>query len=189
MVQTKPLLTPREYLTLERAAEEKSEYIDGEMVAMPRVNIWHSLILVNLIGEIHGQLRQRSGEVYPSIMRLHIPGTGLYTYPDVTVVLDFPRFTDQEEDNLLNPTLLIEILSPASKAYDRGKKFEHYKTIDSLAEYVLVSQDTPWVEQRLRQDNNNWHIATTSGLDQKVILSSIGCELELAKIYQKIPLG
>lgn len=186
MVETKPQLTPEEYLALERAAETKSEYTDGEMVAMPRVNLWHSLILVNLIGEIHGQLRQRSGDVYPNIMRLHIPGTGLYTYPDVTVVIDTPRFTDQEEDNLLNPTLLIEILSPASEAYDRGKKFEHYKTIDSLAEYVLVFQDTPQVEQRVRQDNGNWHSETTSGLDQTVILSSIGCELELAKIYRKV---
>jgi Uma2 family endonuclease len=186
MVATKPRLTPEEYLAIERRAETKSEYLDGEMFPMTGGSFRHNVIVANLVGELYKQLEGRSLTVVPSDLRVRISATGLYTYPDVAVVAGKPVLESHVIDVLLNPLLIVEVLSPTTEAYDRGKKFEHYKTIDSLAEYVLVFQDTPHVEQRVRQDNGDWHFETISGLDQKVILSSIGCELALAKIYLKV---
>ena len=177
-----------EYLRLERLSETKSEYRNGAMVPMPRQNYRHCLIVTNLISEISQQLKHRPEEVYPGNLRIHALATGLYTYADLTVASS-PRLEDEEQDTLLNPTLIIEILSPSTEAYDRGKEFEHYDTIESLAEYVLVSQDTPRVEQYVRQDGGRWLFTATSGLDAKVVLPSISCELALAEIYDKVPFG
>ncbi|HYU32809.1 MAG TPA: Uma2 family endonuclease [Thermoanaerobaculia bacterium] len=187
-VQTKARLSPQEYLDIERRAETKSEYLDGAMFAMTGVSRRHSLVTTNLTRELSQRLLDRPCEVHSSDLRVYIPATGLYTYPDLAVVCGEPQFEDDQElDTLLNPTLIVEVLSPTTEAYDRGKKFEHYDSIGSLAEYVLVSQTTPRVEQLVRQEGGHWLFTGTSGLDGKVILSSIGCELELAKIYHKVP--
>ena len=189
-ILTKTRISPEEYLAIERRAETKSEYLDGEMFAMTGGSFPHNIIVGNLVGELRQGLKGRSCTVVPSDLRAHIPATGLYTYPDVTVVCGEPRFEEgQEMDTLLNPSLIIEVLSPTTEAYDRGKKFEHYDTIESLAEYVLVSQTTPRVEQFTRQEGGRWLFTATSGLDAKVLFSSIGCELALAEIYHKVPLG
>lgn len=188
-VRTRPRLTPEEYLAIERAAETKSEYLDGEMFPMTGGTRRHGLVITNLMRELSQKLKGSSCEVYPNDMRVHIPVTGLYTYPDAAVVADVPSFLDGVSDTLLNPTLIIEVLSPTTEAYDRGKKFQHYKAIDSLTEYVLVAQETPRVERHARQDDGRWSVEIISGLDQKVVLSSVGCELSLAEIYDKVPLG
>jgi Uma2 family endonuclease len=180
-------ISPEEYLELERHAETRSEYLEGEVFAMTGGSFGHNVIVGNLVGELRQQLKGRSCTVSPSDLRVHIPATGLYTYPDVVAVCGEPRFGDREIDTLLNPILIIEILSPTTEAYDRGKKFEHYDTIESLAEYVLVSQETPRVEQYVRQDGGHWLFTATSGLDGKVVLPSVGCELSLAEIYHKVP--
>jgi Uma2 family endonuclease len=187
--QTRPRLTPEEYLAIERQAETRSEYLDGEMFAMTGGSLHHNLIVSNLVRELSLQLKKRPCQVYPSDLRVHIPATGLYTYPDVIVVCGEPRLEDQHLDSLLNPTLIVEVLSPTTEAYDRGKKFEHYQTIQTLSEYVLVSQDSFRVEQYLRQDGNRWLLTTTAGLDGRVALPSVQCELALAEIYDKVKLG
>lgn len=184
--QPKPYLTPEDYLAIERQAETKSEYLDGEMFAMTGGSCWHSLAIGNLVRELSLQLRKRPCQVYPSDLRVHIPATGLYTYPDVIVVCGEPRFQDEHQDTLLNPTVIIEVLSPTTEAYDRGKKFQHYQSIESLAEYLLVSQSEPRVEQFLRQDDNRWLLTTTTGLKAVLTLPSIQCELALAEVYEKI---
>lgn len=184
-----PRLTPEEYLVIERQADIKSEYLDGEMFAMSGASRWHNLVTTNLSRELSTQLKRRACEVYSSDQRVHIPATGLYTYPDVVVVCGEPRFEDGLLDTLLNPKLIIEVLSPTTEDYNRGKKFEHYQSVDSLAEYLLVDPARPRVEHYLRQDGNQWLLTVLEGLDSTVPLPSIQCELPLAEIYDKVVFG
>jgi Uma2 family endonuclease len=187
--QSKPHLTPEEYLAIERHAEVRSEYLDGEMFAMTGGSFPHNLIVANVVGELRQQLKKRPCQVLPSDLRVHIPATGLYTYPDVVVVCGDARFEDQFVDTLLNPILLVEVLSPTTEAFDRGKKFEHYRSIPSLAEYLLIAQDEPRVEQYLRQDGNRWLLTVISGLEGTLALPSIECALALAEVYDKVSFG
>jgi Uma2 family endonuclease len=187
--QPKPSLTPEEYLAIDRQAEIRSEYLDGEMFAMAGGSYAHNVIVGNLVGEIRQQLKGRPCTVCPSDQRVHIPETGLYTYTDVVVVCGEPRFEDEHRDVLLNPILIVEVLSTTTEAYDRGKKFQYSQKIDSLAEYVLVAQDQHRVERFLRQDGNEWLLTTTTGLGSTVPLSSIQCTLALAEVYDKVEIG
>jgi Uma2 family endonuclease len=182
-------MAPEEYLEIERRAETRSEYLDGEMFAMSGASFAHNVIVANLIREVGQQLKRRPCQVLPSDLRLHIPATGLYTYPDVVVVCGEPRLENDHHDTLLNPTLLIEVLSPSSEAYDRGKKFEHYRSIESFVEYLLVAQDEPRIEQYLRQPAGRWLFTAVAGLDAAIALPSIQCELALAEVYDRVPLG
>ena len=179
------IFTPEEYLARERKALTKSEYRDGRIYAMPGASREHNLITVNVTGEFYIQLRTRSCEVYPSDMRVKVSAAGLYTYPDVIVVCDEPRFDDSHFDTLLNPTVLIEVLSPSTAAYDRGEKFRRYQYLDSLCEYVLISQDSVCVEHYLRQEQD-WDLTEFRSLDDVFQLTSIGCELSLRAIYAKV---
>ena len=190
-VHSKPYLTAEDYLALERASETKSEYLDGEMVEMTGASRWHNLIVMNVGAELRQQLKHRPCEVYSNDQRVRVPATGLYTYPDVVVACGEPRFEDDSLETLLNTTLILEVLSPSTESYDRGKKFEHYRTIGSLAEYLLVSQDEILVEQFVRQSGaagGTWLFTATSGRDAVVHLPSLGCSLALAEIYDKVPL-
>lgn len=187
--QPRPRLTPEEYLAVERRSETRSEYLNGEMFAMTGGSRNHNLIVLNIGRELSFQLKKRTCEVYASDQRVRVPATGLYTYPDVTVVCDEPQFEDEELDTLLNPTVLVEVLSPTTEAYDRGKKFEHYQTIPSLSEYLLVAQTSFRVEQYLRQDGNRWLLSAATGLGERIALPSIQCELVLAEVYEKVRLG
>jgi Uma2 family endonuclease len=185
--EPKPHLSPVEYLALDREAEERSEYLDGEMFAMAGGSREHALVAANLVGELRGQLRHRPCEVYGSDMRVWVEASGLYTYPDLSVVCGEPIFgPDGRRDILHNPTLLIEVLSPSSEAYDRGKKFEHYRAIPSFREYLLVSQESPLVDRFLRQESGIWLFSTAGGLDAEVELSSIGARLALSEVYAKV---
>ena len=179
------IFTPEEYLARERKALDKSEYRDGRIYAMPGASREHNLIAVNVTGEFYIQLRTRSCEVYPSDMRVKVSAAGLYTYPDVIVVCDEPRFDDTHFDTLLNPTVFIEVLSPSTAAYDRGEKFASYQKLDSLCEYVLISQDRVRVEHYLRQ-GQTWDLTEFRSLDDVFSLVSIGCELSLQAIYAKV---
>ncbi|HKV09458.1 MAG TPA: Uma2 family endonuclease, partial [Thermoanaerobaculia bacterium] len=139
-------------------------------------------------GELRQALKRSPCRVCPGDQRVHIPATGLYTYPDAVVVCGEPRFEDERLDTLLNPTLLVEVLSPSTEAYDRGKKFEHYRSIESLAEYLLVSQTEPRVEQFLRQEDGIWLFKAFAGLDATLLLPSLRCAVPLAEIYDKVEL-
>ncbi len=181
-------LTPLEYLEIERKAEYKSEYYRGEMFALAGASRRHNLLATNLSRELSQQLRSRPCEVYPSDMRVNVSSTGLYTYPDVIVVCSQPLFADGHFDTLLNPTLLAEILSPSTEAYDRGRKFEHYRTIESLQEYLLVAADRMRVDLYARQTDGRW-LLNTAGLAQETLeLRSIECTIRLADLYEKVEL-
>src|SRR3989442_7543846 len=149
-------LNPGQYLTLDRRAEFRSEYVDGDMVAMSGGSREHNLIVTNLVRELSFQLKGRPCEVYPSNMRVKVSATGLYTYPDVVVVCGEPKFEDENVDTLINPTLIAEVLSDSTEAYDRGAKFGHYRKVDSLTEYLLVAQKEPRIEQYVRQAAGPW---------------------------------
>lgn len=179
--------TPAEYLALERAAETKSEYLDGEIFAMAGASRRHNLITGNLIARLTLQLEKRPCEVYPSDMRVKVSATGLYTYPDVTVVCGEPTFEDDAFDILLNPTLLAEVLSKSTAGYDRGAKFDHYRTIPSLREVLFVDQDSIQVVQYARQDDDTWILSETQDLEGVLSFSSIAARLSMLEIYAKVP--
>jgi Uma2 family endonuclease len=181
---SKPL-TPGEYLEIERKAEIRSEFIAGRIYAMAGASRRHNLIAGNMLAALKTQLRGKPCESYMADMRVKVSPTGLYTYPDVIVVCGQPQFEDAFVDTLLNPTLLVEVLSETTEAYDRGEKFPQYRNLDSLREYVLVSQNKLRVENYLR-DGERWVLSEVHVLGESVSLASIGCEIALATIYEGV---
>ena len=179
-------MTETEFLAFERASEIKHEYLDGYVYTMTGASRAHNLICINAAATLHGQLRQKPCEIYANDMRVKVQATGLYTYPDLSVVYDEPQLAGGEFDTLLNPVLLIEVLSPSTESYDRGKKFQHYRQIDSLGDYVLIAQDSPRIERFTRQPDDTWLLADAVGLDASVELPSLGCTLALADVYEKV---
>ena len=187
--QPKPRYSVEEYLEIERAAEFKSEYIDGYIVAMSGASEPHNLIVTNVVSELRGQLKARDCRVYFSDMRIDVREQGLFAYPDVVVVCGDPELSDSKLDNLRNPVVIIEVLSKSTESYDRGVKFMKYRRIESLQEYLLVSQDTPLVERYVRQPNDHWLMSEALGLDAVVHMSSIDCDLKLVEAYDKVRLS
>jgi Uma2 family endonuclease len=186
MSSPKPtLLTPGEYLEIERKAEIRSEYIAGRIYAMAGASRRHNLIAGNLLAALKTQLRGKTCETYMADMRVNVSPTGLYTYPDVIAVCGQPQFEDAFVDTLLNPTLIVEVLSETTEAYDRGDKFAQYRSLDSLREYVLVSQNKLRVEDYLR-DGEHWVLSEVRVLGETIGLTSIGCEIQLAAIYEGV---
>ena len=185
-----PHYTPEQYLALERAAEYKSEYIYGQIYAMAGVSREHSLIAGNIFGELWSQLRGSSCEIHMSDVRLKVSPTGMYTYPDLMVACDEPCFEDASVDTLLNPTVIIEVLSPSTEGYERCDKFAHYRKLPSLMEYVLVSQDKAFVEHYARHSNGDgrWVLTDVIGLAATLHLTSIGCEVVLRDVYDRVSL-
>ena len=179
-------VTPEEYLASERQATYKSEYVNGEVFAMSGASPRHVLIVTNVVAELRQQLKQRPCTVYSTDLRVKVRPTGLYTYPDVIVVCGQPQFDEEQHDTLLNPTVLVEVLSESTKDYDRGGKFEHYRTLTSLAEYVLIAQDKHHVEHFVRQPDNRWLLAETNNLHDTIHLPSIVCDLALTEVYDKV---
>lgn len=184
--QPKTSITPEKYLAIERKAEYKSEYFNGEMFAMAGASERHALIVTNVVAELRGQLRHRPCTVYSTDLRVRVSPTGLYTYPDVIVVCGQAQFADDQKDTLLNPTLIVEVLSESTKDYDRGGKFEHYRTLASLSEYVLIAQDKYHVEHFVRQPDNRWLLSETNRLEDTIHLPSIDCALALTEVYDKV---
>jgi len=186
-VQAEQHISMEEYLAAERQAETKSEYWDGLVVAMSGASRAHNLIVVNIASELRMQLKGRDCEVYAGDMRLRIPSTNFYTYPDVIVVCGDPEFEDSEMDTLLNPTLIVEVLSKSTEDYDRGRKSAYYRSLGSLSEYLLVPQDQRPVEQYQRQASDRWMLTQINDRQSALHLSSIECELSLQEVYDKVP--
>ena len=178
--------TPEEYLAMEREAEFKSEYLDGEIIAMSGASERHNLIVANVTTELVIQLKKRACKVYTSGMRVDLRERYLYAYPDVVVVCGDARFRCDEMDNLLNPTLIIEVLSKSTEYYDRGRKFIKYRRIESLQEYLLVAPDEPRIEQYIRQPSNEWLLSEYNKPEMTIHLSSINCHLNLIDMYDKV---
>jgi Uma2 family endonuclease len=179
----RPRLTPEQYLEIDRKAEFKSEYYNGEMFAMSGGSRVHDWIAGQLGGLVWQHLRKSRCQFFNSNMRVHTPA-GLFTYPDLSVACGEPRFHDKEVDTLLNPVLLVEILSPSTEGYDRGRKSEMYRAIPTLRELVFIAQDRLHVELLRRIDAGPWILAEADGLQGSIELTSIGLTLRLAELYE-----
>jgi Uma2 family endonuclease len=184
--KAKIFITAEEYLALERGAEYKSEYLDGEIFAMTGASREHNLIAGNVFFSLKRQLQGRKCEIYMSDMRVRVRSKSLYTYPDVAVVCGESRFEDDHGDSLLNPVLIVEVLSKTTAAYDRTIKFGYYRTIETLDEYLLIAQEDHRVEQYVKQADGRWMVSDIISLQSKVELASVSCVLELKEIYDNV---
>lgn len=184
--QSQSRLTPEQYLEIERAAEFRSEFYAGHMYAMSGGSYRHAQIIGGLVGELRNALKQRPCSVVPIDLRLRVSPGGLYTYPDAIVICGEPKFADDQKDTMLNPTLIAEVLSPSTEAYDRGFKAAQYRTLVSLQEYVLVSQTEPRVEVFHRQSDGHWLLSEAIGIDAVCRFESLDCSIPLADVYDKV---
>jgi Uma2 family endonuclease len=182
----KPFVTPEEYLELERKAEFKSEYHDGKIYAMSGVSRWHDWINSQLSGLIYQHLRGSQCGWFTANMRVLVEASGLYTYPDLSVVCGKAQFADDRFDTLTNPILLVEILSPSTEDYDRGRKAAMYRKIPSLQELLLIAQGAYEVELHRRGTDGTWSLIEVSGLDATIELRSIGYTLRLSELYERV---
>ena len=186
-IAARTYLTPEEYIAAERKATLKSEYLSGEIVAMSGASDTHNLITMNVSAGLYNQLAERGCRVYASDMRVGIGAGVSYFYPDIAVTCDRPRFEDDALDILTNPQVIIEVLSTSTESYDRGEKFAHYRQLESLQEYILISQDRVRVEHYLRQ-GKQWLLSEFRTLEDVLLLVSIGAELPLHQIYRFVEL-
>jgi Uma2 family endonuclease len=184
--QPAPAMSREEYLEFERGCETKHEYYDGQVFEMPVASLKHNMIVGNLIYRIRSRLEGTPVRVFPSDLRVHITDTGLYTYPDVIIVCGTPQLEDEHQDTLLNPDVVFEVLSPSTERYDRGRKAEHYRTIASLKEYLLVKQDHPRIERYQRSGAREWVLTEAIGLDESIELASVRCVLPLLEVYENV---
>ena len=181
--------TAAEYLAFERAAEARHEFVDGQIVAMSGGTEPHATICDNLVERTRARLRGSQCRPYSCSLRVKIEATGNYTYPDLSIVCGERRFEDDRNDTMLNPRLIVGVLSPSTERHDRGWKFKNYQLIPSFEEYVLVSQDEPRIERFLRQGDVGWLMTQVTGLDKTVRFESVGCELPLKEIYEDVEFG
>jgi Uma2 family endonuclease len=179
-------ITPEDYLAFERKAETRNEYVNGEIFAKTGANREHSLIVGNTAGELGQQLKTKPCEVYAVKMRVKAPAARSYVYPDVVVVCGEPQFEDGYFDTLLNPTLVVEVLSKSTESYNRLAKSAYYRTIESLVEYLLVAQEEYRVEQYVKQADGRWLLSDVRSLDSAIDLGTIGCSLALSDVYDRI---
>jgi Uma2 family endonuclease len=193
--QTVESYTVDEYLALERRADERSEYLDGQVFLMAGESPEHGVICTNISGQLYAQLRGGPCQVFSKDMKVRSGPApkprsrtkGLYSYPDLLVVCGEPKFHDKHRDVLLNPVVIVEVLSPATEAFDRGEKWARYQTwLAELTDYLLVAQATPRVEHFQRATANGWHYAMFERLTDSVALASINCTLRLADVYDRV---
>jgi Uma2 family endonuclease len=178
-------LTEEQYLALDRAAEFKSEYFDGEMFGMSGGSMEHARLQKNITGELYNALRESDCEPFGSDFRVRV-SSRMYTYPDVSVVCGKPALADDHQDVLLNPVAIFEILSPSTETYDRGLKFKRYRSIASLQDYILVNQTEIRIEHYTRQANNLWILRDYQSLEEEMTISSIAVSLPLGRIYDRV---
>jgi Uma2 family endonuclease len=182
-----PRITRAEYLAAERASAVKHEFHDGQVYAMSGASPVHCQIAGNLITAINGRLAARPCVVYTSDLKVRIPATNRYFYPDLTVVCGAPQFEEFEQDVLINPLLIVEVLSPSTESYDRGEKFANYRTLDSLECYVLVNQVCPLIEVYARdREAATWNLRDARDLEQEITLPPLGISISLAEVYLKV---
>ena len=183
----KKYISPEEYLAMERDSLEKHEYFDGEIFQMAGSSNEHNIITSNIIISLGSQLKKRNCQVYSPDMRVHIPKTGLYTYPDISIVCGKTQLLpDANLDTLTNPILIVEVLSSSTEGYDKGAKFDNYRSLESLREYVLVSQDAKKVIRYTKQTDGSWILVDFIGDKTEIELFSIECRLTMDDIYDKV---
>jgi Uma2 family endonuclease len=184
--RTLSVFTADQYLDLERHTEIRHEFLDGIVYAMSGASRAHSAICFNLAGITGLQIRGTNYQGFSPNMKVRAGDASLYAYPDLTVVCGEPILHDDHGDVLLNPVVIFEVLSRSTEAYDRGEKFERYKTVETLTDYVLVSQDRPRLEHFSRQPDGTWSLKEVGGLDASLDIASINCRLPLAEVYDRI---
>ncbi len=178
-------MTPEEYLAFERASDEKHEYVDGEIFAMSGGTYEHSLLGSNVVRALGNALVDRPCDVHSSDMKIKVTATNRFFYSDASVVCGSPIFGDDGRDSVVNPKVIVEVLSDSTERYDRGEKFAHYRRIDSLQDYVLVSQTEPLVEQFSRQADGIW-LYRALGPGEQLVLTSPDCSIPVDRIYIKV---
>jgi Uma2 family endonuclease len=179
-------LTPEEYLAIERDVQTKHEFYQGEMFAMSGASRVHNQVTFNLALTLGSQLKDRDCTAYVNDMRVKVSATGLYTYPDVVVTCEKPKFEDSVLDTLLNPQAIIEVLSESTEKYDRGEKFAQYRQLPSLREYALVSQERPHIELFTKTDAGVWMLTEAIGLESTIDIPTIACRIALADVFAKV---
>lgn len=184
--QPKPQLTPQEYLAWERQQATRHEFFDGEIFAMTGASREHNLVCGNAFATLHAQLRGKPCELYNNDMRVKVSETGMYTYPDIAAACADPQFEDADVDTLINPALIIEVLSDSTEQYDRGAKFQHYRTLPSLQDYLLIAQTECQVEHYVREASSRWLMTEYRSLDDRIKLASIDCDLLLRDLYERV---
>ena len=182
-------LTPEEYLAFERASEAKHEFYDGQVFAMAGTSLNHARISKNIVKSVDSQSTSTGCEAFSGDIRVKVSARGFYTYPDIVTVCGTPELEDSVLDTLLNPKVIFEVLSPSTESYDRGRKFALYQGLDTLTDYVLVSQDTCRVEHYEREDAGHWRLAVHDSIDQSLQVRSVGCEIPLREIYDRVEFG
>jgi Uma2 family endonuclease len=178
-------LTPEQYLEIERAAEFRSEYLNGEMFAMSGATARHNIVINNLGRALYPHLKGRC-QYFTTDLRLLVPSTGLYTYPDLMVICGKIEYSGDRQDIVTNPGFIAEVLSKSTADYDRGGKFVHYRSIPGLADYMIVAQDSARVEHYARQPDGSWLLREFRSLADVVTISSISAEVSLASIYEDV---
>lgn len=181
-----PRYTPEEYLEQERKAEFKSEYYAGEIFAMAGAGRAHNLIVTNVVGELRAQLKRKPCETYSSDMKVAAGPSGLFSYPDVSVVCGEPRFHDARRDVLLNPTVIVEVLSRSTENYDRGLKFVQYRRLASLQSYVIIASTERRIEHSARQTDGTWNLSDVTDPGGVCILASLGYRLLMSEVYDRV---
>jgi Uma2 family endonuclease len=178
-------MSPEEYLAFERGSADKHEYVDGEIFPMSGGTYEHSLLASNVARELGNALADRPCDVHGPDMRIKVAATNRFFYADASVVCGEPVFADDARDNVLNPKVVVEVLSDSTERYDRGEKFAHYRRIEALREYVLVSQSEPLVEHFSRQADGTW-LYRALGPGDELVLPSLGCAVSVDRIYLKV---
>ncbi len=179
--------TPDEYLTFERGAETKHEYVDGQIYAMAGASPSHNQICFNVIGELHRQLKGTSCFGFASDQKIRTDPMDLFSYPDITIVCGEAKFHDEHEDVILNPKVVIEVLSPTTEAFDRGEKFARYRQLKSLSDYILIAQDRSSVEHYTRQKGKRpWLYTVETEMESELAIDSIKCRLKSADVYDRV---
>jgi len=176
-------LAAEEYLEAERKATEKHELMNGKIITMTGASLNHNRIVGNLIGEVHHFLKGKSCEVFPSDLRVNIPSTNSFCYPDLTIVCGKPELLDEHFDNLLNPAVIIEVLSPSTESYDRGNKLFTYQQIASFKEYILIDSSSINIQTIIKKDDGLWKFESVADPAAFITISTIGQEILLSDIY------
>lgn len=194
--KTAKLYSVAEYLEIDRASQERYEYLDGEITLMAGESIRHGDISVNLIGELRSELKGKDCRVLAKDTKTKSGGfalkfgqskKGMFSYPDLLVICGEPKFQDEHRDIVLNPKVIIEVLSESTELFDRTDKFMRYRMFnETLTDYILVSQDKPQVEHFMRQDDNNWRLRVYIGLDEILSIESIECRIKISEIDDRV---
>jgi len=188
-LQPEKRMTVEEYLRMERASEEKHEFRNGLVHSTPPVDILENRIRGNVLAALHGQLKDRGCEALTSQMRVKVPERGWYLYPDVLVVCDPPILEDDFQDTLLNPMVIVEVISEATEADDRGIKFDVYRSLETLREYLMVRKNVVHVEQFVRAEMDSWDSFQWTSIEEVIPIDSIGCTLAMKRAYEKVNLN